>query len=739
MAKISKRDVYVPKLILSLKDYFVITDSEDSKRTKTTGFENVLTAINAANGVATLSYRFSAIQDEDINFDTPGYFFSSGNITNPGALTKLFFNKINVQGIDCYPLVDFLIAEDVFVLKFVNAQDPNNVIYLKPSALVDNGTYFEITVEDYEGFFNGGLVDESIYFIDFEFIPLEQNNLYKEKFLGFYSNQTEFNNLFNQELKVEEDELFILVWGYQNPDVFVTEPPIIYRYKFARGKGTWNPIPKSVGDIIFESVNQVTGGDMITIINGANTQTYDLEDIEDVAIVSFINANGPYNLTSGTLVYYFIYESDSITYLYQFIGTNGTYGFGEAPITESDLKFITSSGVEPVVVPTKTSDLLNDGADGENPFITLNDLPPIPEPSQEKQSLNYVVADLFDLGVASFDEITPQIVEEYSESLEKPNTDNALFTLDIYEVYPNFDVTGNWEEHSSGNSFGQVTDQASFVTFLENQGFSSIEIDYFDLTDGRLQAKLTVSGFSILDLRYLEITEVRKLQGFVGLQQIYLSNNNLTVFNPELPLLEPLFRLDLFNNQLETFNPTLPLPSTLIILLLNNNQIETFNPLTPLPNGLKNLSIQSNLIYWFDPSLPLPSSLEELSLGSNQIEEFEPSFPLPTSLKLLFFQGNPLYYINIDFSLLINLEQLSFSTSQMSAFNIGSTLPTSLTYLGFFNAQFNTAGYEASEDWATAQPAFLSTCNVEFTGNPDSVSGTNLETILISKNCNVII
>jgi hypothetical protein len=48
-------------------------------------------------------------------------------------------------------------------------------------------------------------------------------------------------------------------------------------------------------------------------------------------------------------VYYFIYESDGITYLYQFIGTNGTYGDGETPITESDLKFITSSAVEPSV------------------------------------------------------------------------------------------------------------------------------------------------------------------------------------------------------------------------------------------------------------------------------------------------------------------------------------------------------------------------------------------------------
>jgi len=39
--------------------------------------------------------------------------------------------------------------------------------------------------------------------------------------------------------------------------------------------------------------------------------------------------------------------------------------------------FITLEDIPEVIVPTKTSDLTNDGEDGENPFITLEDIPPI--------------------------------------------------------------------------------------------------------------------------------------------------------------------------------------------------------------------------------------------------------------------------------------------------------------------------------------------------------------------------
>jgi hypothetical protein len=172
MAKISKRDVYIPKIILSLRDYFLMTDFEDNLKTKTTEFTNVLTALNAANGITTLNYRFSSVQNETINFDSPGYFFSSSNIVEPELVTKLFFNRFNIHNINCIPLFQFLVSENVFLLKFVNSQDPNNVIFLKPSNITVSATYLEFNVEDYQEVYQGNFIDDCIYALDFVFEPL---------------------------------------------------------------------------------------------------------------------------------------------------------------------------------------------------------------------------------------------------------------------------------------------------------------------------------------------------------------------------------------------------------------------------------------------------------------------------------------------------------------------------------------------------------------------------------------
>ena len=48
-----------------------------------------------------------------------------------------------------------------------------------------------------------------------------------------------------------------------------------------------------------------------------------------------------------------------------------------------------------------------------------------------------------------------------------------------------------------------------------------------------------------------------------------------------------------------------------------------------------------------------------------------------------------------------------------------------------------TAGYTGSEPWANSQTSFTSTCDVNFNNNINSVTGTNLSTILGTKNCTI--
>ena len=131
--------------------------------------------------------------------------------------------------------------------------------------------------------------------------------------------------------------------------------------------------------------------------------------------------------------------------------------------------------------------------------------------------------------------------------------------------------------------------------------------------------------------------------------------------------------------------------SGLLELNLNSNQISNFNPSIALPSGLQSLDLAFNQIVTFNPTIALPSGLQNLYLADNQIVTFNPNIALPSGLQSL---------------------------------NLGSN-------------QMTTAGYIASETWATNQPAFSSNCLINFGNNPDSISGTNLEAILLTKNTTI--
>ena len=71
----------------------------------------------------------------------------------------------------------------------------------------------------------------------------------------------------------------------------------------------------------------------------------------------------------------------------------------------------------------------------------------------------------------------------------------------------------------------------------------------------------------------------------------------------------------------------------------------------------------------------------------------------------------------------------------MTTFNPSIALPSSLAILVLSRNQMTLAGYTASEVWANSQPAFTNPCTVYFGNNIDSITGTNLQAILITKNC----
>jgi Leucine-rich repeat (LRR) protein len=185
----------------------------------------------------------------------------------------------------------------------------------------------------------------------------------------------------------------------------------------------------------------------------------------------------------------------------------------------------------------------------------------------------------------------------------------------------NFDVTANW---ATGDSSYPVTDQASFEAFLSERSYeetndlTSIVITDFQLIGNRLRCNLTASG-TMLDISAMGVSEVLCVGNITGLLFLWLSENNISVFNPTQALPNTVELLALDNNQIVNFNPTLPLPSGLLQLELNVNLVVTFNPTLPLPSGLQRLYIPGNQIVTFNPSIALPNSLQVLDLEYNQM------------------------------------------------------------------------------------------------------------------------
>ena len=92
--------------------------------------------------------------------------------------------------------------------------------------------------------------------------------------------------------------------------------------------------------------------------------------------------------------------------------------------------------------------------------------------------------------------------------------------------------------------------------------------------------------------------------------------------------------------------------------------------------------------------------------------------------------------VNADKIGVVNgLRNLKLNDNQITTFNPPIPLPSSLTILDLSHNQMTLAGYTASEVWANSQPAFTNPCNVYSDSNIDSISGTNLQAILITKNC----
>jgi hypothetical protein len=107
--------------------------------------------------------------------------------------------------------------------------------------------------------------------------------------------------------------------------------------------------------------------------------------------------------------------------------------------------------------------------------------------------------------------------------------------------------------------------------------------------------------------------------------------------------------------------------------------------------------------------------LIRLNLETNKLREFNPIKKLPSTL-----------------------EEINFFRNYLRFFTPDLKLPSNVDYLNFSENEFTTIGYAASEVWANLMYIAPVPGTIYFENNTNSVSGTNLESILIGKGWTVV-
>lgn len=131
---------------------------------------------------------------------------------------------------------------------------------------------------------------------------------------------------------------------------------------------------------------------------------------------------------------------------------------------------------------------------------------------------------------------------------------------------------------------------------------------------------------------------------------------------------------------------------------------------------------------YINPDILLPETLVIFEFSQSNLTNID--FILPVNVSNLFFAGNKINSITSVFP--NNLTFLTLDGNLLESFT--NQLPETLTTLDLSNNLLTTSSYITMEDWATNLPTFTSECQMIFTGNIDSITGTGLETILLTKN-----
>ena len=293
----------------------------------------------------------------------------------------------------------------------------------------------------------------------------------------------------------------------------------------------------------------------------------------------------------------------------------------------------------------------------------------------------------------------------------------------------NFDVTGDWSlafDVQLNDPF-PITDESTFVAWLTNWGHTVNSISNFSLVDGRLSCFLDVDSASLLQLQFLEITEVNDLSPFVNITELILAGNLLTEIPLEIANLVNLEILHLSTNQITTIE-NLETLVNLEELYLIDNQITKIENLETLLN-LTTLDISQNQISTIE-NLETLVNLENLALGDNQITKIE-NLENSVNMYVITLRGNQITTIE-NLNVFTNLFQLDLAENLIDTVTDIDDL-VNLSVLALENNQITTSEFDKLNTWAVSNVNIGGGNSIFTANNIDNFNTSTAYTVLLGK------
>lgn len=300
------------------------------------------------------------------------------------------------------------------------------------------------------------------------------------------------------------------------------------------------------------------------------------------------------------------------------------------------------------------------------------------------KKLNLLYSELYQIKSACTN-ITPETFIWF----DLPNKLEALCSLANCEIVYNFDV-----EFDAKTMLEDIIDKDSFISFLENIITVPFEVNDFTLTTEGVKCNL-ITEEDEFDFSGRFVTKVRALN-IPSMISLFLQNNNLTEFNPELP--QGIENLDLGSNSITHLSYIEKL-SSLKYLNLNENQVAKIENISNLIN-LQQLSLSFNNITKIE-NLDSLVNITDLYLSANQILVIENINTL-INLQTLHLNGNQINEINpIDNLININVLDLQNNLLDTTQFNILDSWAQLTADNGEINTEDNTDPFSISDTFAT--------------------------------------